>query len=252
MPDLLARTNPVARIAGLALLTTPLLLSIDVVSAACCLGAILIALPFTGTEIRRLPIRAWPLFLAAPLSGISMVLYGRPEGTEYISYGWIHVTDNSIQLALAIMVRIFAIGLPAIVMIGRTDPTDLGDSLAQIWHLPAKFVIGTVAGVRLATLFRRDWQAMGRARRSRGLADDGRIVRGVTMLFGLLVLALRRGAKLATAMEARAFGAEITRTWARPTRLHPRDWVLMGGCLAVSLLSLGVAVATGDFRFLGV
>ncbi|MCK7675727.1 energy-coupling factor transporter transmembrane component T family protein [Corynebacterium pygosceleis] len=252
MPDLLARTNPVARIGGLVLLTTPLLLSVDIVSAACCLAFILIVLPFTGTDIRRLPVRAWPLFLAAPLSGVSMVLYGRPEGTEHFSYGWIHVTDNSVQLALAIMVRIFAVGLPAIVMIGRTDPTDLGDGLAQIWHLPAKFVIGTVAGVRLATLFRRDWQAMGRARRSRGLADDGRVVRGVTMLFGLLVLALRRGAKLATAMEARAFGADIARTWARPTRLHPRDWVLVGVCLTISLLSLGVAVATGDFRFLGV
>ncbi|MEZ2122320.1 energy-coupling factor transporter transmembrane protein EcfT [Corynebacterium sp. CCM 9203] len=251
MPDLLARTNPVARITALAFLTTPLLLSVDVVSASCCLALIIVALPFTGTGIRQLLIRAWPLFLAAPLSGVSMALYGRPEGAEYFSFGWIHITDNSIQLALAIMVRVFAVGIPAMVLIGRTDPTDLGDSLAQIWRLPARFVIGAVAGVRLATLFQRDWQAMSRARRSRGLADDARLIRGVTMLFGLLVLALRRGAKLATAMEARAFGTDVPRTWARPTRLSGWDWLLMAVCLAASLLSLGVAVATGDFRFLG-
>ncbi len=37
------------------------------------------------------------------------------------------------------------------------------------------------------------------------------------MAFVLLVFAVRRGTKLATAMEARGFGADVERTWARPS-----------------------------------
>ncbi|WJZ02248.1 energy-coupling factor transporter transmembrane component T family protein [Corynebacterium freiburgense] len=242
--------NPVTRILGLIIVTTPLLLSVDVVSAGVSLVWTIILAPLAGVNLIVLARRSIPVFLAAPISGISMALYGRPEGHEYFSFLFARVTDNSLELALAIMVRVLAVGIPVVVLTAKIDPTDLGDGLAQILRLPARFVVGAVAGVRLVSLFRQDWDAMGRARRARGIADQSRIRYAFTMVFGLLVLALRRGAALATAMEARGFGSS-ERTWARVSRLSRIDAAALLICIGVAVCSLGVSIAVGSFRFLG-
>ena len=243
--------NPTARIAAMALIATPLLISVDIVSAGVALVCELLVAPFLGMGWGRIIRRGWSVFMLAPLTGVSMLLYGRPEGKEYVSYAFAHITDNSVSLALAIMVRVLAIALPAVILSADTDPTDLGDGLAQIWHLPERFVIGSVAGVRLVSLFQRDYSAMHRARRARGLADSSRIRRTLTIFFALLVLALRRGGKLATAMEARGFGSDRPRTWARESRLRWPDWVLMVGALLGARMALVTAWMTGYLRFLG-
>nr|WP_306428958.1 energy-coupling factor transporter transmembrane component T [Corynebacterium sp. 76QC2CO] len=243
--------NPLARIIGLAVLTTPLLLSVDVVSAAVALTCTVLCAPLLGVGWATLLRRGVPIFLATPIAGISMALYGRPEGREYASFLFAHITDNSLQLALAIMVRVLAVGLPVVVLLGNIDPTRLGDALAQILKLPSRFVIAAVASTRLISLFQRDWQSLARARRARGIADQGRIKNAFSMAFGLLVLALRRGSKLATAMEARGFGRFSTRTFARSSSFAAVDYALIAGCAAISTTALTTAVLTGSFRFLG-
>ncbi|ALC05481.1 hypothetical protein CDES_05220 [Corynebacterium deserti GIMN1.010] len=249
--NLLTNINPVTRIIALMVLTTPLLLSIDVVSAAIALAATILLAPLAGVSWPMLIKRGWPLLIMAPVAAISMALYGRPEGTEYFSFLLIHITDNSLELALAIGVRVLAVGMPVVVLIARIDPTDLGDGLAQILKLPERFVIGAVAGSRLMTLFRDDWASMSRARRARGIADQGRIRHFLTMTFGLLVLSIRRGSKLSTAMEARGFGRETKRTWARESTIGVHDIALVVVCAAISAVAIFVAIQTGYFRFLG-
>ena len=187
----LQAVNPVARVIALLVFTTPLLVSIDLVSALVSLACTIIGAPILGVSYRVLFRRGLPIVLIAPVSGISMALYGRPEGREYFSVAFAHVTDNSLGLAAAIMVRVLAVGLPVIVLLGTIDPTELGDGLSQILKFPPRFVIGTVAGARLVSLFQRDWEAMRRARRVRGLDGHNRVRRALTMTFGLLVLALR-------------------------------------------------------------
>ena len=76
----------------------------------------------------------------------------------------------------------------------------------------------------------------------------GDFILGYTLAFGLLVMSLRRAGKLATAMEARGFGGPHKRTWARTSRLHARDWVVMAVCVLVALAALALAWATGYLR----
>ncbi|CAB0591578.1 energy-coupling factor transporter transmembrane protein EcfT [Corynebacterium diphtheriae] len=249
--NLLQATNPVTRVAALMLLTTPLLLSVDVVSAAVSLVLTIVLSPLAGVGVGTLLRRGFPLLIATPIAGISMALYGRPEGHEYFSFLFAHVTDNSLQLAVAIMVRVLAVGLPAIVLLAHTDPTELGDGLAQILRLPHRFVISAVASTRMISLFTRDWQSMRRARRVRGIDDSNRVRSSFSMVFGLLVLAVRRGSKLATAMEARGFGRKSERTWARESTVGAADAVLLLVCVAASTSAIVAAIVTGSFRFLG-
>lgn len=252
---LLSSVNPLTRIFLMFVWVTPLLLSVDWVSAAASLGMTLLFAPLCGVSWLRLLKAGWFLFLIAPISGISMLLYGTPGGREYASWWLITVTDNSIELAIAITLRVLAVALPMVVLARDIDPTELGDALSQILKLPSRFVIGAVAGVRMMTLFKSDWQYLAMARRARGLTDEGRIKHLITMSFGLLVLALRRGGKLATAMEARGFGRTPPgggqRTWARESRVSRKDWLIMLAGSLLAAVPVVASVVTDSWRFFG-
>lgn len=240
--------NPVTRLAAVMVLTTPLLLTVDWLSAAVALGIQLLLFAIAGVTPRLLVARTWPILVAAPVAGVSMLLYGRPEGREYWSFWLARVTDGSIELALAITVRVLAIGLPAALLFLRVDPTELADGLAQIARLPARFVLGALAATRLVGLFVEDWRAMALSRRARGIGDHGALRRIATMAFALLVLAIRRGSKLATAMEARGFGSDIPRTWARRSRVGLRDAALLVMATTIAAIAIAVAMWAGTFH----
>lgn len=244
------RINPVAKLAAALLLAVVLVLSLDWVSAAVALVLELVLFAWAGVPWRQFWLRTLPVWVFAPLSGITIALYGQDEGRAYFSWLLIHVTDGSIELAIATMVRLLAIGLPSVVLFITIDPTDLADGLAQIVRLPARFVLGALAGIRLVGLFLQDWRSLELARRARGVADHGRLRRFVTQAFALLVLSIRRGSKLATAMEARAFGGSGQRTWARESTFGLREWLLIAIGAAVAATAVTVSVLTGSWNFI--
>lgn len=245
-----ARINPVAKLGASALIAIPLVLTLDWVSALVALVLECALIPFAGLAWREFWLRTWPVWLAAPLTGLTIALYGEASGVVYVDWFVVHVTDGSLQLAIATTLRVLAIALPSVVLFVTVDPTDLADGLAQVVHLPARFVLGALAGLRMVGLFLDDWRALELARRARGVADRGRLRRFLGMAFALLVLSIRRGAKLATAMEARGFGAPVRRTWARESRFGGREWALMAVGLGIALAAVAAAVAAGTWNFI--
>lgn len=248
---LLARTNPVARVLALLVATTPLLITIDPVSAGVALALELALMPLSGVSARSFFLKATPLLLAAPLGALSMLLYASPGGTVYWQFGPAAISDHSMWLALGIGLRMCAIVMPAIALLDRIDPTDMGDGLAQILHLPARPVLAALAGARMTSLMAADWKALERARRARGVGDASRIRSFLRGSFSLLVFALRRSGKLATTMEARGFGAQGRRTWARVSRLRAADAVLMVVAIALPAIALAASIWAGTFALVG-
>nr|WP_303770131.1 ATP-binding cassette domain-containing protein [Schaalia odontolytica] len=248
---LLARTNPVARVLALLVATTPLLITIDPVSAGVALALELALVPLAGVSARSFALKAVPLLLAAPLGALSMLLYASPGGTVYWQFGPAAISDHSIWLAIGIGIRMCAIVIPAIALLDRIDPTDMGDGLAQILHLPARPVLASLAGARMMSLMAADWKALERARRARGVGDASRIRSFLRGSFSLLVFALRRSGKLATTMEARGFGAAGKRTWARVSRLRAADAVLMVVAIALPAIALAASIWAGTFALVG-
>ena len=248
---LLAHTNPVARVLALLVATTPLLITIDPVSAGVALALELALMPLSGVSARSFFMKATPLLVAAPLGALSMLLYASPGGTVYWQFGPAAISDHSIWLALGIGLRMCAIVMPAIALLDRIDPTDMGDGLAQILHLPARPVLAALAGARMTSLMAADWKALERARRARGVGDASRIRSFLRGSFSLLVFALRRSGKLATTMEARGFGAAGKRTWARVSRLCAADAVLMVVAIALPAIALAASIWAGTFALVG-
>ena len=248
---LLAHTNPVARVLALLVATTPLLITIDPVSAGVALALELALMPLSGVSARSFFLKATPLLLAAPLGALSMLLYASPGGNVYWQFGPAAISDHSMWLALGIGLRMCAIVMPAIALLDRIDPTDMGDGLAQILHLPARPVLAALAGARMTSLMAADWKALERARRARGVGDASRIRSFLRGSFSLLVFALRRSGKLATTMEARGFGAAGKRTWARVSRLRAADAVLMVVAIALPAMALAASIWAGTFALVG-
>ena len=245
------RINPVSKLIASAVIGAALVLSIDWVSATVALAFEAVLFCFAGVGLRRFIVRTSPVWIAAFFAAITILFYGKPSGESHFRVLLADVTDGSITLSIATLLRVLAIGLPAVVLFITVDPTDLADGFAQVLRLPSRFVLGALGGMRLAGLFLEDWRSLEMARRARGIADRGRLRRFAGQAFALLVLSIRRGSKLATAMEARGFGAPVRRSWARESRLGAADAALIAISLAVAVTAIAVSVATGHWNFLG-
>lgn len=243
------RINPVAKLGAALLLSLMLLTTIDWVSAAVALALESLLFPWAGLKTKTFFLRTLPIWVAAPAAGLTTLLYGQDAGATLAQFWFISITQGSANLALATVLRILAIGLPAVVLFVTIDPTDLADGLGQVLRLPARFVLGGLAGLRLLELFAEDWRSLALARRARGVADRGALRRLASQAFALLVISIRRGSKLATAMEARGFGSDLPRTWARPSRFGGREWALLATGALIAAIALTVSVAVGSWNF---
>ncbi len=248
---LLASLNPVYRIFGAFIVSMPLMFTLDCLSASVALVlefAIFACIKLTPLRVIRL---SWPVWVGAPTSALTVLLYGKSGGNTWFQWWLMHATDRSALLAVATSLRILAIGIPAIVTVIGLDATDLADAFSQVLHLPDRFVYGGLAGIRLFGVLQDDWAALTASRRSRGLGDERRVRAFFPQSFALLVLSIRRSTTLAVAMEARGFGGARARSHARVSRVHVRDWLFLVVCALVPLVAVAAALYFGTFAFLG-
>jgi energy-coupling factor transport system permease protein len=234
----LARRNPVAKLGAVFGLTFVLLASVDPVTPAIAIAVSLAAVPLFGVRYRDLLRRGWPLLASAAGVGLVQLLFG---------------TGPDVGLAaLGLALRVLAVALPGVLALATIDATDLADALVQQVRIPHRFAIGALAAFRLLPLLADDWTMLTLARRARGVSAGRNPIARMRMfastLFALLVGAIRRSTRLATAMDARGFAAGVPRTSARRQRFTAADAGLVVGAVLVAVVALAVSVATGTFR----
>lgn len=251
----LVRRNPLAKLGAAALIMVGLFLTIDPLTPAILLTVELAVLPFAGIApvalLRRLAI----LVVAAAGVFVATALFTAERGgSTILDLGPIHATSGSLLVATAIALRIFAIALPGVVAITTIDPTDLADALVQQLKASARFTFGALAAFRMINLLGEEWRTLGFARRARGLDAGWSPVRRIRLffdtVFALLVAAIRRGIRLAAAMEARGFDNRAERTVARPIRMVGADWALLAAAAALIGTASAISVVLGQWTFL--
>ena len=228
----LARRNPVAKLAAATIVMVGLLLTLDPVTPAVLLVIELAAVPATGVRWPTLARRTWPLLVG--IAGVTLANL---------------IVVGSVESAAAVSLRLLGIALPGILVLASTDPMDLADALVQRLHVSPRFAYGALAALRLLPLLAADRHQIARARRARGLeagwSPVARVRLGFSQVFAVLVAAIRRGVRLATAMEARGFDAGLPRTVARPQPMRAADWGLVVAAVAAVGLTTAVSVAAG-------
>jgi energy-coupling factor transport system permease protein len=238
-PVPLSAINPVAQLTAIAVLLPVLLISGDLVTPSVVLAAELCLLPAAGLAApRALLARTWPLLLGAAGVAWVNVAFG-DDGSGWLS-------------ALGLAVRVLALALPGVLLVASTDPVRLADALTLHWRVSTRFAYGALAALRLVPLLAGEWQTIRLARRARGV-DGGRNPVAHLRLFAgtafaLLVGAVRRGSRLATAMDARGFDSGIARTNARGSRLRARDAVFVAGAVVVCAGAVVLSVVAGTWE----
>jgi energy-coupling factor transport system permease protein len=231
----LSRINPVAQLTAMGVVTLVLLTSLDVVTPAVVVAAELCLLPAAGlTDPRDLWRRTWPLILGAGSVGLVNVLLS---------------DEATVVTGLGLGLRVVGLALPGVLLVASTDPVRLADALTIHWRLSTRFAFGALAALRLVPLLVAEFESVRLARRTRGV-EAGRNPIAQTRLFAgmaftLLVGAVRRGSRLATAMDARGFDSGIPRSNARGSRLHPRDAGFVAGAVLVCALAVTSSVGAG-------
>ena len=235
-PDVaLSRINPVAQLAAILVVTLTLLTTLDVVTPAVVVAAELCLFPAAGmTSPRTIWLRTWPMLVGAAGVGLVNVLLA---------------ADASPLAGAALALRVIGLALPGVLLVASTDPVRMADALTLHWRVSPRFAYGALAALRLAPLLVAEFEAARLARRTRGVEAGrnpvaaARLFAGVA--FTLLVGALRRGSRLATAMDARGFDSGVPRTNARGSVLRLRDAVFVVGAVGVCAAAITVSVVTG-------
>ena len=232
----LAGFNPAAKLGAAALVMVGLLLSADLVTASILLGAEVVALSVAGISLRALARRAWPLPVAAAGVAVANLI----------------ASDAGPATTAAISLRLLAIALPGVVVFATTDAVDLTDSLVQQLRLPARFAYGALAALRLLPLLSAEWATIHRARRARGIDAGHSPVAGARLylscVFALLVAAIRRGTRLAMAMDSRGFDSRLPRTSARRQSVGAADWALLAVVAVVVIGADALAAVLGAWH----
>lgn len=236
----LGRTNAIALIAAILTSAVTALATVDLLTPALLLGAELTLLPAAGLiRPRILLAKTWPLLLSA--AGVAWVnlLFSAGPG-----WNW----PGSVALAL----RVLAVALPGVLFISSTDAVRVADALTIHWRMSPRFAYGALAAIRLAPLMVTEWRAIRLARRARGVDSGGNPIVAVRLLAGaaftLLVGTIRRGSRLAVAMDARGFdssASRLERTNARGSVLGRRDYLFIAAVVAFCTATTALSVATG-------
>ncbi len=251
--ETLLRANPVSKLFAAVVITLALLVSIDWVSATVVLACELLLMPLLGISVWGLARRIWPLLVAAVLGAYGTALLAEKTGAVLLDVGPFLFTEGSVTAGIAVGLRALALSLPGIFLLLTTDPTDLADALAQKLHLPHRVVLAALASLRLVGLLVEQWETLGQARHARGIGSGGSAAARVRNLlgqsFGLIVQAIRRATRLATAMEARGFGGGA-RTWARLSTYSPLDAGVAVVGLLIAAGATTAAVLAGTWNFI--
>ena len=142
--------------------------------------------------------------------------------------------------------------LPGVLLVASTDQVRLADALTLHWRVSTRFAYGALAALRLVPLLATEWQTIRLARRARGIEPGRNPVAHARLFagtaFALLVGAVRRGTRLATAMDARGFDSGVVRTNARGSVLRPLDAWCVAGAVAACTLAVTASVLSGAWH----
>ncbi|MBT0994711.1 energy-coupling factor transporter transmembrane protein EcfT [Cellulomonas sp. DKR-3] len=243
--SVLHRRNPTVKLVVLLVVSTVLLVPVDVATPLL-VGLLLVP---AGAAAGRLPVRtltrAALAFAPFALSILAVNAVTR-DGPVVARVAGMEVTGTGLTVGTSLALRTLVVGLLAFVLTATTDGPRLMTSLHQHARLPAHVTYAVLAGYRVLEGLPEAWTTI---RRAQAVRDPGRR-RGAPLprdpaslaraAFALLVGALRQGERLATSLQLRGLGSG-PRTVHRPVPLGPADAVLaasaLGTCALVVLVT---------------
>lgn len=233
------RANALARLAPAAALSLANVTTLDAVTPMLTLAVVAVALPQVGLSPRQLYRVTWPLLVATGTLLVVNTLADPSPG----------VGRADLETGLVTALRLLAVALPGLLAFATIDAVDLADAVVQQAGVPPRFGYGALAAMRLLPMLTDDWRTQTLAARARGVTPRGpagHVRQAGHRVLGLLVVAVRRGTRLAVALDARGFDG-ARRATARPSAWTSADSTWVAGGVAAAAAVTAASAALGGW-----
>lgn len=247
----LARRNPTVKLALLTLVSAAVLFVLDPLTPAVLYLVGLFAVAASLRVPARTLLVAHAPFVAFALGLLVVNALARP-GAVVWQAGLLRVTEEGLSVGAALAGRTLLIGVLAIGFLLSTDGVSLMTSLHHNARLGARVTYAVLAGYRMLQEMPREWATIRDAHAVRSARGrSGRAPRGprhlAGVVFTLLVVSVRKGERMAQALELRGLGLGPRTTW-RPVRVTRGDWVMAAAVVGVVGVVLAASAWLGFYR----
>ncbi len=251
VPAPLDRRNPTVKLALVFVVSLTVMFVLDPLTPAVLYVLALAGVVTTTRATPRTLLVAHVPFVLFALGVFTVNVLSRP-GEVLWQAGVLRVTVEGLSVGGALAVRTLLVGVLAMGFLLSTDGVALMHSLRQNARLSPRVAYAVLAGYRLLQDMPREWATIQHAHAVRApLRADGRLPRGprhlARVVFTLLVVTVRRGERMAQALESRGLGLTPRTTW-RPVHVTRADWALAAGVLLVLTLVLVTSAWLGVLR----
>jgi energy-coupling factor transport system permease protein len=233
-PAYLERRNPTIKLAAVVAAALPLTFVFDPLTPLALFVVTLGVGRFLGRLSLRTQLRPLAVFI---LAGVAILLanifFNKQNATSHVvlSAGAVHITGAALWAASSLWLRLLCFGLLSLVFVRTTEPQRLLLSLVHQLHLSDRIAYGVMVGYRMLPVFQADYGTIRAAQRLRGVREGSAILHPFARIrryaLPLLTGAIRRGGRIAIAMDARAFGALPGRTYRERMVVTAADWVFL-------------------------
>ncbi len=203
---------------------TPILMGVPLI--------LLLASVTTGVIARPSTPALTVLAITVVTAGFASLLYGIPGGAVYLDWGYITISDRSIEIAAAAMLRIVVIALPAMLVGSAISAHEFLATCAVRRIVPDRVALATLIALRLVPVISSDLDETRQARRA-----NGRSASPFAVALTTLVVAIRRAIRMSDVAEIRGF-SRPNRTWSVYRRLEVSDWVLVAGSVVFGIAAM--------------
>lgn len=170
---------------------------------------------------------------------VTSLLYAKPTGAIYFEWGFAHITDGSIGVALSSFLRILAIALPTALIVRSVLPHELIATTAVRKVVPGRIALATLIALRLVPVISSDLAETRTARRAAGST-----VPFSSLVVTTFVIAIRRAIRMSEIAEVRGF-SKRDRVWLSYRPFSMRDWLLAVAAVSCGAFSLALTGALG-------
>lgn len=247
------RTDPRLKLVLVIAMIVTLFLASGPVSYALLALYILTVIKISGIQPKMVVRGLKPVVFIVAFTALLNLFY--TTGTELWSFGFLHITDQGIRVAILMVVRILLLIIGTSMLTYTTSPIELTDGLEMLLspfkkvHLPVhELAMMMSIALRFIPTLIEETEKIIAAQKARGADfESGNLVQRaramVPILVPLFISAFRRADELAIAMECRLYRGDVGRTRMKQMKLGSVD-VLTG---TVSVAVFAAVIVLGRF-----
>ncbi|WP_158081730.1 energy-coupling factor transporter transmembrane component T family protein [Paenibacillus selenitireducens] len=209
--------DPLSKLIGVICMTVLALTYQSALVQGVILGIVILCGLIYGKRTVRILGRVTRYLLLFGIPFFFVQLLWVPGDTTILQLGPVHLTLEALDYAAAITCRLFTLFLTSVIYLATTDPRDVVLMLTQQLRVPYRFAYAVSLSLRFLPILTEETEIIRSTHQLRGMRPpkgvSERIQAWKIFSIAIFVNSVRRMQMIASAMDAKGFGAYSSRTY---------------------------------------